>query len=186
MSRGRSDTAMNSSPVRAAAAPATATQNSVHCSSGDGTCEVHGWGSSTPDERHPDAAGAHVGLRTTPAVGCSTRPTAGATTTPPAGATAPPLHKHDHAVRDTFRAPALGPVACAQPTAGEGRVRRRGRGPTVVAAEPPAGEVAGVGRVGRRRGGRIHRCMRRARRAFRSRRFDHPPARRPATLCRAR
>ena len=67
----------------------------------------------------------------------------------------------------------------------DGRVRRRRGWPTVVAAEPAAGEVAGVGRVGPRRGGRIHRCVRRARRAFRFRRFDHPPARRPATLCRA-
>jgi Transposase len=66
----------------------------------------------------------------------------------------------------------------------EGRVRRRGGGSTVVAAEPAAGELAGVGRVGRRRGGRIRRCVRRARRAFRFRRFDHPPARRPAMLCR--
>ena len=68
----------------------------------------------------------------------------------------------------------------------EGRVRRRGGGSRVVAAELAAGEVAGVGRVGRRRGGRIRRCARRARRAFQFRRFDHLPARRPARLGRAR
>src|SRR5262245_42958628 len=38
-----------------------------------------------------------------------------------------------------------------------GRVRRRGGGSPVVAAALAAGEVAGVGRVGRRRGGRTRR-----------------------------